>query len=174
MDSSSSRFDAWTRRQFGLAAGGLAAALLGVAPGTNTDAKKKKRKKKKPQVNAFGCLDVGKACGGNSGLCCSGICQGKKPKKGKLDKSRCVGHNVLDCPDGADTCQDAPVSCGTGGDGLCFHTTGQASFCASGGGDCFACTKDVECEADFGPGAACVGCAEFCAVTGTACQPAAA
>jgi hypothetical protein len=162
-----SRFDAWTRRQFGLAAGGFAAALLGVVLGAGTEAKKKRRRKK-PQLNAFGCLDVGQACQGNSGLCCSGICQGKKPKKGKKDTSRCVGHNGLDCQGGADSCAGGTVPCGTAG--ACTRTTGAASFCsAPGDGDCVACQTDADCVASRGPGAACIVCPGNCPDTTTAC-----
>ena len=38
------RFDAWTRRRFGLGVSGLAAGLLGVATGGDVAAKKKKKK----------------------------------------------------------------------------------------------------------------------------------
>ena len=48
-----------------------------------------KKKNKKPKNNAFGCLNVGQACNGKNDKCCSGICDGKKPKKGKKDKSKC-------------------------------------------------------------------------------------
>jgi len=51
-----SRFDAWTRRQFGLAAGGMAASLLGLASLAETDAKKKKNKNKKK------CRNLGQTC----------------------------------------------------------------------------------------------------------------
>jgi hypothetical protein len=165
----SSRFDAWTRRRFGLAAGGFAAALLGVTLGIDTDAKKKKRKKaKKPQLNAFGCLDVSQACGGSSSKCCSGICQGKKPKKGKKDTSRCVAHNALDCQTGADSCAGGTVPCGTAG--ACAITTGAASFCsATGDGACVVCQTDADCVASRGPGAACIVCPGNCPDTTTAC-----
>jgi hypothetical protein len=46
------------------------------------EAKKKRKKKKKIKKNQFGCVDVGKFCT-DDGQCCSGICQGKKPKKGR-------------------------------------------------------------------------------------------
>jgi hypothetical protein len=46
--------------------------------------------------------------------------------------------------------------CGTGG--VCYQTTGQASFCAEFG-TCSACKKDADCEASHGPGAACAVCA---------------
>jgi hypothetical protein len=48
-----SRFDAWTRRKFGLAAGGAVAALVGMTGLTDTEAKKKKKKK---------CRKLGQTC----------------------------------------------------------------------------------------------------------------
>jgi hypothetical protein len=149
---------------------GLAATALGLAavrfPGAVTA--RRKRKGKTPRVNAFGCLNVGQKCGGASGLCCSGICQGKKPKKGKPDKRRCVAHNALDCQAAADSCAGDAVPCGTAG--ACTLTTGAASFCsATGDGACAACQTDADCEASRGPGAACIVCPGNCPDTATAC-----
>jgi hypothetical protein len=145
---------------------GLAATGLGLGMGRLHDLveAKKKRNRKKPKLNAFGCVDVGGKCRGNSANCCSGICEGKKPKKGKKDKSTCLAHNVLDCPTGLDGCLESGVSCGM--DGVCWQTTGKASFCGTGDGGCFACQKDVDCEPDFGPGAACTLCDGACPETG--------
>lgn len=53
-----------------------------------------RKRKRKPAFNAFGCVPVGKPCRGKNGVCCSGVCQGKKPKKGKPDRSRCAAHNT--------------------------------------------------------------------------------
>ncbi len=51
-----STFDAWTRRRFGLAAGGVAASLLAVAGCHDAHAKKKhKRKKKRCRRLRAGC-----------------------------------------------------------------------------------------------------------------------
>ncbi|MGH2617744.1 MAG: hypothetical protein ACRDJC_21155, partial [Thermomicrobiales bacterium] len=90
-----SQFDAWTRRRVGLATGSAIAALGLMAAGFPRRVEAKKRKK--PRPNEFGCLNVGQTCGGRSERCCSSICQGKKPKKGKKDRSRCVAHNVGGC-----------------------------------------------------------------------------
>src|SRR5687768_235577 len=60
----------------------LAAGWFGVF-----DATAKNKRKKKSQKNAFRCLNVGQKCAGKNGKCCSGICNGKKPKKGKKDRS---------------------------------------------------------------------------------------
>jgi hypothetical protein len=130
-------------------------------------------KKQKLQRNAFGCVDIGKACRGNGANCCSGICKGKNPKKGKKDTSSCAAHNVLDCQAGQDSCQGEPVPCGAAG--ACTITTGQASFCsAAGEGECVACRTDADCEPIRGPGAACIVCPGNCPETTTACFAASA
>jgi hypothetical protein len=127
--------------------------------------------KRPPVLNQYGCVDVGNPCRGNDDLCCSGICQGNKPKPGKRVKSRCLAHNVLDCPPGWDGCLESGVTCGI--DGVCWQTTGQASFCGTGDGACFACTRDVDCEPNFGSGAACTVCDGACPETGgLVCRPA--
>jgi hypothetical protein len=150
----------------------VASALARLSVGRTT-AKKKRRKHrkkwKKLQKNPYGCVNVGGACRGQDANCCSGICEGKKPKKGKQDTSRCVAHNELDCPAGADLCAGNAVACGTQKT-ACYQTTGQASFCAfTFTGICHACTKDVECEALQGPGAACVVCVDCSATGNTGC-----
>jgi hypothetical protein len=153
---------------------GLAAATLGLAaislPGEAEGRKKRKngkRNKKKTkganppalQLNDFQCVDVGNACRGNSANCCSGICEDNAPQPGKPDTSVCVAHNVGECQAGQDSCTVVDGTCGT--DGVCLQTTGKASFCASAGkadAACSDCTRDPECEALFGDGAACVVC----------------
>lgn len=84
-----------------LGSSGLAAligARLGVfGAGAKT---KRKRKPKKAKRNAFGCLNVGQPCNGDSGACCSGICEGTKPKKGQKDSSRRVSHDAVTCQAG--------------------------------------------------------------------------
>jgi hypothetical protein len=164
---------------------GLAGVGLGLGAARLPDfaaAKKKKRKPKKPKPNEYGCLDVGKACSGDSTKCCSGICEGSKPKKGKADKSRCVAHDVSICKVEFDFCTTGSshvcnpnnVFC------QCVVTTGNAPFCGdfTGGAEplCRDCSRDTDCEAEFGAGAACVVmagiCGEFCEETGgTACLP---
>ena len=165
---------------------GLAAAGLG--PGvpwfrqTAEARKKNKKKEKKPKSNAFGCLDVGQACRGKDATCCSGICQGKKPKKGKKDESKCVAHNAGICSADSDSCNSGVAVACNAGDPTCFCvlTTGNAGFCgqftAGTDGHCRFCSKDTDCQAEFGAGAACVflgrACTAICAATGgTACAP---
>jgi hypothetical protein len=177
------RFDRWTRSLTGFASRrsvlGLVGAALGLAatrfPGITAPKKKQKKKtSKKLTRNSFGCVDVGKACRGNSDNCCSGICEGKKPKRGKKDKSRCVAHNVLGCQVEQDQCAGAPAQCGSNPMGLCYRTTGNASYCGVLGA-CFACKTDADCEAagGFFEGAACVICSECALTSGTACFAAA-
>jgi hypothetical protein len=147
------------RTALGVFGGGLAGLLTRL--GLDEAAAKKRKRKKKLKKNEFGCVNVGGKCRGKDAHCCSGICQGKKPKKGKKDTSKCLAHNVLDCEAGADTClENKVIPCGTSG--RCYQTTGQASFCGGVGANCFGCTKDVECEASKGPGAACVVCPGGC------------
>ncbi len=129
---------------------------------------KKKGNKEKLKLNAFRCVDVGGKCRGNSANCCSGICQGQKPKKGKKDTSACVAHNTGECQAGDDVCLGNNPGCGEGGS--CHRTTGNASFCGLGG-SCFDCQKDADCETAFGAGAACVICFIDCGESLTACVP---
>jgi hypothetical protein len=151
------------------AAFGLAGALVlrGISP---SDAKHKHKKKKPLVLNAFGCVDVGNACRGNDANCCSSNCEGKKPKRGKKDTSRCLAHNVLDCSTGTDTCLGGLVTCGVSG--ACFQTTGKASFCG-GSNACSPCTTDADCELLQGPGAACVVCDASCGAGTNLCVAAA-
>jgi hypothetical protein len=151
---------------------GLAAVLpftvmLGVADAGSRKKNKKKRKKdKKPKNNAFGCLNVGQACNGKDDKCCSGICDGKKPKKGKKDTSKCVGHDASICQPGLDICLGVLLLC-SNGNGACVTTTGNAPFCAGGTGVCTSCSRDSECvAAGFGIGAACTVCNIECPETG--------
>ena len=160
---------------------GALATVLGATVGlfSRDDADAKKGKGKKPKVNEFGCIDVGKACRGKNGKCCSGICQGKKPKKGKKDKSKCVAHNTGVCNADTDTCTvGAPALCNPSNPNcLCTLTTGNAGFCGSftgngagGINECRVCRKDTDCQAEFGSGAACVVlggiCTSQCLATG--------
>jgi len=135
-------------------------------------AKRKKRNTAKP--NAFGCLNVGQKCRGKGSKCCSGICHGKRPKKGEKDKSRCAGHDVGTCQadqqrlecGGAAT---VPCTNNAGMAGLCAVTTGNAGYCHRDI-DCFPCHRDTDCEPVCGEGAACIACAITCAGQGgTAC-----
>ncbi len=164
--------------------GGASPFSADTAEGKN----RKRRKRKKPKPNDFGCLNVGQACGGQDSRCCSGICAGKKPKKGKNDKRRCVAHNVGGCTLDRSVCfipTPTVALCST--TALCMTTTGNAPFCAENKDfnqqvNCHPCGKDTDCEAlGFGAGAACVvlrtegacldGCEGVNESSGTACFP---
>lgn len=170
------RFDGLVRALPSGTRRGLLAALAGgvlaspIAAGTKA---KKRKKKARLRRNAFGCVDVGNACLGNNANCCSGVCAGKKPKKGKRDTSRCVAHDESTCLAGQtlEICGGAAnIGCTTtlGAPGQCVTTTGKAPFCFAGGGACFRCSKDTDCIPLCGQAAACVVCSGECAQTGGA------
>jgi hypothetical protein len=139
--------------------------ILSTAGITLTDAKKRR----KLVFNQFGCVNLGGKCRGNDANCCSGICEGKKPKKGKKDKSRCAGHDASTCQAGQDACAGEFVACASRRSEFarCVTTTGNAPYCA---GDvfCRSCARDADClQEDFESGAACIVCSD-CPET-TAC-----
>jgi hypothetical protein len=163
---------------------GAVALGLGVAAGPageETLAKKKKIKK-----NEFGCVNVGGKCRGKDNKCCSGICKGKKPKKGEKDKSKCQAHDTgVGCVAGQQSafCRIGSVlemgldsegmevpNCTTaaGVPGTCETTTGNAPYCVFTG-ECFSCSKDTDCEGVCGPQAACVRCVGCDETGGTGC-----
>jgi hypothetical protein len=171
------RFDLLTRSladrssRRGIVAGMAGSALGLLATRLPGAIAAKRNKKKDPKLNIFGCVNVGGKCRGKNGLCCSGICEGKKPKQGRKDKSRCVAHNAGECQPGEDVCLGNQVLCGQ--DAVCTRTTGNAPFCSiQGAGACTGCSKDAECQVLFGPGAACIICPSECAEAITGCfQP---
>jgi hypothetical protein len=156
-------------------AASLAAPLFGFAASSGVDAKRKKRRKhrKKIKRNSFGCVNVGQKCYGKSEVCCSGICDGKGRR------STCVGHNELSCDPTPGICNE-DVKCGVPAgleEGRCYTTTGNAAFCGQFNTClCETCTKDADCVASRGIGAACVQCFDDCTSvgveSGTACLPA--
>jgi hypothetical protein len=162
-----------------LLTGSALASVLGGLGALPAAAKKSKR----PKKNGYGCLDVGQKCRGKDSKCCSGICQGKKPKKGERDKSKCVAHNTGGCALDRDVCFNPQLSpCSK--TAFCLTTTGNAPFCgqATGGPEtfCRTCRTDKDCEAaGVGLGAACVvlrtqgyclnGCEGINGSSGTAC-----
>ncbi len=145
----------------------LSAAALAAASLHRTGTVGARKRKRKLKTNAFGCVDVGKGCLGKNGTCCSGICQGKKPKPGRKDRSQCVAHDASTCQagDNGEICGAiAQVSCtSTSNDpGICHTTTGNAGYCPSVV-QCAACKRDRDCQSIYGSGAACLvcgGCAE--------------
>jgi hypothetical protein len=144
---------------------GLAGVPLGLLLAQIPRAASAKKHKKRPKLNAYGCLNVGQACGGSDDRCCSGICEGKKSKQGKKDKSKCVAHHAGPCTPERNLCvTGSSLSVCTAGDGsaVCLGTTGNAAFCATTVGisretNCRVCSTDRDCEAlGFPPGSACL------------------
>jgi hypothetical protein len=73
-----------------------------------------------------------------------------------------VAHDTGGCQAGQpeDACLSLNVECttSTGFPGVCATTTGNAGYCLTpniGGG----CRQDIDCQAEFGPRAACIKCA---------------
>ena len=99
--------------------------------------------------NHFECRHVGARCK-RPGQCCSSRCLG--PTGGKT----CSGHDAGTCTT-QNVCTTGTTVCGSHGGSscVCFQTTGKAPFCGRFG-ICRPCTKDRQCEEQFGPGAACV------------------
>lgn len=163
-------FDRLTRAASSLLSRRAIAGVIGLgtlALPSLVDASKKRKNKKKIKRNDFGCVSVGKFCK-NGGQCCSGICKGKKGKK------KCKAHDRGGCQAGQSvpTCGGAEeVLCTTGAGvgGQCITTTGNAGYCYAVAA-CAECSKDADCEAICGEGAACFPCAVGCASKGgTAC-----
>jgi hypothetical protein len=147
---------------------------------------KRKNKIKQPQPvpNQFGCLEVGQPCRGDSSLCCSGLCDGVPPKKGKPDTRVCAAHDIGTCDQAAEgicTAADPQQSfCNQSNTCFCIGTTAGSKFCAKpdkvGLSACVDCQKDTDCEAlGFAAGSACIPfteglCSGICD-TSTVCLP---
>jgi len=100
-----------------------------------------------------GCRHIGKRCR-SADQCCSGTCK----------RHTCRAHDTGICKVSQDSCL-GPFVCGSGSFGICncLVTTGKAAFCGLSGTSS-TCTRDEECVATKGEGAACVICggAAFC------------
>jgi hypothetical protein len=101
------RFDAWTRRRFGLAAGGFAASVLGLA-GIEDAQTKKKRKKR--------CRKLGASCKSGGKRRCCGKLKCDRIHFDPSPKTRCCRKKDQPCGDSDDCCS-----------GLCCSTSGQCS-----------------------------------------------
>lgn len=111
------RFDAWTRRRFGLAMGGGVAALIGLSIPNDIEARKKKRCKTLKQ----GCQpgNKKKKCCTKQGLSCA--------KKFGLGAPYCCKQIQATCTDISECCSDldcAPVT-GLAGDRCCKSVQSQ-------------------------------------------------
>jgi hypothetical protein len=120
------------------------------------------QRKKPLQRNRYRCVPVGKPCRGKDGACCSGICRGKKPKKGEKDQSRCMAHDAGGCVGGQHPgiCGGEDAACMTSNHeaGWCSTTTGNAGYCFRAISiDPMPCRRDADCQKDRA-GAACIRC----------------
>jgi hypothetical protein len=149
---------------------GLAAAGFGYIAARSPEVR---GARKRPRRNEYGCLDVGEPCAGRDSRCCSGVCRGKRPRKGKPDASRCVAHDATTCRAG-----DHEPFCGgselvlcttsTGFAGQCNTTTGNAGYCLASS-ICYPCAKDADCRTVCGAKAACLTCTDCMETGGTMC-----
>lgn len=171
-------------RRAAIQIGALAISIAGIQPAPTAQANDKRRRRRRrnrqpelpvvePTPNAYGCLSVGQPCGGHHELCCSEVCEGPLPQKGKPDARVCAAHNTGDCVAAQDSCLvEKNVPCLS--NGVCTQTTGEANFCARlAVGECMACKTDADCTL-WGPGAACIVCPYACPQSSTACFAAAA
>lgn len=119
-----SRFDAWTRRGFGTAAGGVAGALLAQAALPGAEAKKKKKKK---------CTKLNDPCNSGKKKCCCGYeCRPQNSSgdrccrapgfpansaqdccSGKLELGRCICKTLFQPCDSNEACCSGICTSGT-------------------------------------------------------------
>lgn len=97
-----SRFDAWTRRGFGVAAAG---ALLGMLPWDDTAAKRKRKKRKRSKARSRQCEPLGTDCNPHNDqrLCCGGLICGHVAE---LGVRRCCHDRFGPCQDHTDCCNN--------------------------------------------------------------------
>jgi hypothetical protein len=118
-----SRFDAWTRRRFGLIAGGSIASLAGLSAIADSEAKKKKKKKKCKKLKN-GCKTSGK-----KKRCCKGLTCGESVAI--PEGTHCCRKAQGACTDATECC--APSLCNVG-EGRCCILNGEGP-----------CTADADC-----------------------------
>jgi hypothetical protein len=111
-DMDEPRFDAWTRRRFGLAAGGLATVLFGLMH-NDADAKKQRKNKKR-------CRKLGRSCKPGGTHRCCGKLKCDRISFEDNPKTRCCRKLDQPCAENEDCCAS-----------LCCSPAGQCSnFCA--------------------------------------------
>jgi hypothetical protein len=111
------RFDAWTRRRFGLAAGGLAATVLGLA-GIEDAQTRKKRKKR--------CKRLGASCKSGGKRTCCGTLRCDRISFEPSPETRCCRKKDQPCAGNHDCCagpraQDFAALFGVGEDDRHIH-----------------------------------------------------
>jgi hypothetical protein len=142
-----SQFDAWTRRGFGAAAGGLAGSLLAMSAIPGAEAKKGKKKKKK-------CKKLGDTCqpnGGKNKKCCG--CLACHPINAVPDSEHhCCNLHGEPC-----TLENAEEKCCSGQCGGATMSTPGHCICKTNGQGC---TESRQC------------CSGFCDTAGSdQCEP---
>jgi hypothetical protein len=108
------QFDAWTRRRFGMAAGGGIAALLGLLERHETDAKKnKKKRKRRKKKRKKRCRNLGGICtSGGKRKCCGELLCDRESSSDPARKVCCKTEGAAcsklppnqECCDGLDCC----------------------------------------------------------------------
>jgi hypothetical protein len=123
-----SRFDAWTRRQFGRTSSGVLVAALGLAAGEGAVARKKHKKKQK-------CRKVTESCGGKKKCCKNFTCD-----------TIGIGAGTFCCRETQQTCTGIEGECC--GDRVCNFIDGLESFrcCGVLAGSC---DSDRDCCTGF-------------------------
>lgn len=101
------RFDALTRRRFGLAAGGSSAMLLGLLSGRSVDAGKNRRKRKKR------CKNLGDTCQQGGKRKCCGELRCDHHGVNSLNQTFCCKKLGRPCTDPNDCCSPATCNAGT-------------------------------------------------------------
>jgi hypothetical protein len=91
------RFDAWTRRRFGLAAGGLAATALGLAGMENAQTRKKRKKR---------CRKLGAGCTSGGKRRCCGTLRCDRISFEDSPRTRCCRAEDQPCADHHDCCEN--------------------------------------------------------------------
>ncbi len=100
-----SRFDAWTRRQFGAAAAGAAAGLFGLDAREDVDARRGKKKKKRKKGRSLECEPLRTRCNPHNRreLCCGGLACGVVAD---LQGHRCCRLRYGECQGNEDCCNN--------------------------------------------------------------------
>jgi hypothetical protein len=99
----SSRFDAWTRRRFGIATAGIVAGLLGLGERDDAPAKRKRKRKRRKQKQKPKCEQHRTRCNpkNDKELCCGGLACDEVPE---LGGHHCCRQLFGDCQQDSDCC----------------------------------------------------------------------
>jgi hypothetical protein len=110
-----SRFDAWTRRRVGIAAG-AAAMLLGMPPWNEATTKRKRKQRKRAKARSHQCEPLGTDCNPHNDkrMCCAGLICGQVDL---LGGRRCCHDRFGSCQKDADCCNN--LKCDGAPEGFC-------------------------------------------------------